>query len=167
MSCWVRVTRMSCGGGGQDDLSGGGGDDTLDGGLGHDTLQGDAGNDRLIGKNGSDILDGGAGDDTLFGGSGNDTLSGGGGNDILDGGDGADVFIFAEGVAVVTAFQNDVDMLLLDPALWGGAAYDAAAMLSFAEAVDGATVFTFPGGERLVIEGLVNPDALLNDIGLL
>jgi Ca2+-binding RTX toxin-like protein len=155
------------GGGGQDDLSGGGGDDTLDGGLGHDTLQGDAGNDRLIGKNGSDILDGGAGDDTLFGGSGNDTLSGGGGNDILDGGDGADVFIFAEGVAVVTAFQNDVDMLLLDPALWGGAAYDAAAMLSFAEAVDGATVFTFPGGERLVIEGLVNPDALLNDIGLL
>ncbi|MHA6326466.1 calcium-binding protein [Roseivivax sp. CAU 1753] len=154
------------GGGGRDVLHGGGDADTLDGGISNDTLSGDAGNDLLIGKNGSDWLDGGAGNDTLYGGAGNDTLTGGGGTDVLDGSTGADTFIFSEGNVVITEFQNDVDTLVLDAALWGGAALDAEAMVDMAEVVDGDLVFAFDDA-RLVIEGLSNPNALLNDILLL
>ncbi|SIT17943.1 serralysin [Roseivivax lentus] len=154
------------GGGGRDHLSGGADDDWLDGGISHDVLFGDGGNDVLIGKNGSDRLDGGAGDDTLYGGSGDDTLTGGGGTDVLDGSTGADTFIFSEGNVVITGFQNDVDTLLLDPALWGGGAQDAEDLVAMAEVIDGDLVFTFDAG-RLVIEDLTNPNALLNDIGLI
>ena len=67
---------------------------------------------------------------------------------------------------MITGFQNDVDRLLLDAGLWGGAPRDAEAMVALAEVVDDDLVFAFDDA-RLVIEGLTNPNALLNDIAML
>ncbi|MHA7874976.1 calcium-binding protein [Roseivivax sp.] len=155
------------GGGSNDRLEGGAGDDSLDGGLAHDALSGGAGDDWMVGKNGADTLTGGSGDDTLYGGSGNDVLQGGAGTDWLDGGAGADVFVFAEGSARIAEFQNDVDTLVLDAALWGGAPLEPEEVLGYATPLGEDLVFSFPEGERLVIAGMSNPAALLNDLEIL
>lgn len=77
--------------------------------------------DILIGDLVANQLYGQAGNDKLFGADGNDTVTGGAGDDFVGGGLGSDVFVFgftnsygnygAEGVDIVTDFQNGVDKL--------------------------------------------------------
>ncbi|WP_299297528.1 CAP domain-containing protein [uncultured Tateyamaria sp.] len=111
------------GGAGNDRVKGGDGSDAVYGADGADLLTGNAGNDTLNGGNGRDTLDGGSGRDRLIGGAENDRLSGqaerdvldgGSGRDILSGGTGDDVFVFSAGRDVVTDFDVDARMEVVD-----------------------------------------------------
>lgn len=125
----------------RDDLMKGfGGNDLLRGLSGNDNIYGGADNDILKGMAGDDFLNGGSGNDRLIGGSGNDVLFGGGGRDILIGGDGADFLNGNAGSAtltggagvdnfqvdigarrvVITDFEDNVDVLLLDGDFYTG-----------------------------------------------
>ena len=129
------------GGLGNDTLEGNSGDDSIDGGFGQDWVSGGIGNDLLRGGGQADTLSGGDGDDRMFGDAGNDSILGGDGNDLLGGGteadvisggfgndtmiggddDASDVFIFARGGGSdrIRGFEQGIDMLWLDDALWG------------------------------------------------
>ncbi|NGQ93305.1 hypothetical protein G5V65_20670 [Rhodobacter sp. HX-7-19] len=148
-----------------DYVDGGDGNDTIYTGGGNDTLIGGAGNDRLEGEDGNDFLDGGAGNDSLIGGSGNDTLRGGAGDDLLLGGDGADVIELTIGggsdrvldfnMTIVdgrTVDRLDVSELVNaqgDPVNW----QDVAISDTTGDG-SGHAVLTFPGGERVILEGV-------------
>jgi len=154
---------------GADSLYGGSGNDVLNGGINDDRLWGDAGNDTLNGNNGADRLFGGDGNDRLFGNSGSDTLDGGAGNDTLNGGIGADTFVFGAGGGIdhVSDFQNNIDTLQLDDALWGGGLTVGQVLSNFATLVGGNTVvFSFGGGNTLSVQGLGNVNALSDDLTL-
>ncbi|RQP07762.1 MAG: peptidase [Paracoccus sp. BP8] len=127
----------------------------LSGLQGFDTLLGLGGNDTLVGGNGNDWLDGGAGADLLIGGYGNDTLLGGAG---------ADHFAFHGGRDVVRDFQDNIDTLRIDDALWGGGTRSVAQVLQYARAVDGNTVFDFGNGNVLTLNGFANIAALQDDL---
>lgn len=127
-------------------------------------LSGLLGNDALFGAGGNDTLLGGAGNDSLFGGIGNDLLVGGVGNDQLNGGAGADHFAFHAGRDVILDFQDNVDTLRIDDALWGGGARTVAQVLSYARVVGGNTVFDFGSGHVLTLNGLGSIDALRDDL---
>jgi len=144
---------------GNDALNGGSGTDTLSGGIGADSLQGGDGNDLVEGNDGFDNLAGNDGNDTLNGNAGNDTLNGGAGDDVMHGGIGADVFVFREGNDTIIQFQNDIDTLQLDDALWGGAALSIEEILAFAT-LDGSGL-TFDFGETtLTIDRIANVPGL-------
>lgn len=157
------------------DLNGGGNalDNELHGNAGANLLHGYAGHDRLVGGGGNDTLNGGAGNDTLLGGVGNDLLigdagrdrlNGGAGDDTMRGGAGADVFIYTAGRDVIQDFQDNIDKIHLDDALWGNRAMTAAQVVSTASVVNGDTVLDFGNGNSLRIIGLANADALINDL---
>lgn len=162
------------GGNGYDQLYGGLGDDSLSGGTGNDRLFGGDGDDDLLGGSGSVSLSGGAGDDDLgggsgrsrlSGGSGNDTLDGGSGNDELAGGSGSDLLLFGRGRDVVTDFENNLDTLRVNDALWGGRALSVAQVLAaYATVVDGAVRLDFGDGNSLTIERLSSAALLLDDL---
>lgn len=153
---------------GADLLEGGGGDDRLSGGINNDTLEGGAGNDRLQGDNGSDYLDGGSGDDLLKGNAGHDTLDGGLGNDLLSGGIGADHFIFRAGHDEIIDFQNEIDTLVLDPALWGGGVREVTQLLAYArETSDGFVSLDFGNGNILDLVGVESLNVLNGDLEFL
>lgn len=181
---------------GADTLNGGAGTDTIRGGGGNDLIRGDIGNDRLLGEggndslygaaggdvlsggSGADLLDGGAGNDrlngdagadTLRGGVGNDTLAGGANNDRLIGGTGADVFVFGPGGGAdrVIDFNPVEDRLLLDATLWGDTTTDPASVVAQFAALSGTdTVFTFAGGERIILQGFAHTVLLDSAIDL-
>lgn len=143
---------------GHDQLLAGAGNDLLVGGVGLDTLYGEDGNDQLIGVGGND---------NLFGGAGADRLEGGAGRDVLNGGAGMDAFVFTDlsGSDFITDFADNVDTLVLDRGLWGGAMLSASAVISsFASFVAGNVVLNFGGGDALTITGLTAPAALLDDL---
>jgi serralysin len=86
-----------------------------------------------------DRIDGKRGDDAISAGDGNDTIIGGLGKDSLTGGAGTDRFVFntapaAANVDTVRDFKHDIDILVLDdaiyrtigPSLSGGELYAAA-----------------------------------------
>ncbi|WP_186766435.1 calcium-binding protein [Phaeobacter marinintestinus] len=148
---------------GKDDLQGEGGADLLHGGAGDDTLDGGGGSDTLDGGGGADTLDGGGGDDALQGNGGPDHLEGGAGDDDLTGGQGADTFLFTEGQDVITDFQNDIDTIELDDALWGGGR-TVEQVLDLARVTNGDLVFDFGDGNILRIIGVRNPDTLSDDL---
>lgn len=151
---------------GFDTQHGDGGEDTLDGGIGNDALYGGMEDDLLLAGNGSDTLLGGEGHDTLYGNSGSDWLDGGTGWNMLNGGIGADTFVFrGGGTTVVEDFQNNIDMLYLDRALWGGGHRSLGEMLSHAFAGPEAVVFDFGPLGQLVLEGLGDPSLLADDLG--
>jgi hypothetical protein len=152
--------------GGDDMLHGGSGDDRLIGHTGNDRLRGGAGDDAIFGGSGRDDLRGGDGDDVLRGGGGDDVLAGDGGNDILIGGGGADRFVFAldGGRDVVKDFQDNVDTLVLDEALWSGTLTARQVVNRFARETDDAVLFVFDGGERVRVEGVTDAMRLVNDI---
>jgi subtilisin-like proprotein convertase family protein len=154
------------GGGGRDRLLGGGGNDRLLGGDDADVARGGSGNDRLIGGRGDDRLSGEAGADVIEGGAGKDVLDGGAGNDTLTGGGQRDVFVFAPGYGSdrIADFQNDIDRLRLDDALWGGGLTAQQVVNTYASASGGNTVFDFGGGNILTVAGVGNPNLLVNDI---
>jgi Ca2+-binding RTX toxin-like protein len=151
------------------DFGPGAGADTVHGGTGNDMILAGAGNDRLYGDAGDDWIDGGAGDDLILGGAGADTLAGGAGRDTLTGGAGADVFVFrrGSGADTITDFANDLDTLLLDSGLWGGADLGFDAILAaYATTTRAGTVLDFGEGDVLTIARLTMAAALLDDISI-
>ena len=127
-------------------------------------LRGGGGADTLRGGNGADRLAGEQGADHLFGGAGNDILSGGSGADLLSGGAGADIFFFDHGADVILDFQDNLDTIRVDDALWGGAPRSVAQVLRMATVVDGDLVLDFGGGHRLTVADLARPGLLADDL---
>ena len=127
-------------------------------------LRGGGGADTLRGGNGADRLAGEQGADHLFGGAGNDILSGGSGSDLLSGGAGADNFIFNHGADVILDFQDNLDTIRVDDALWGGAPRSVAQVLRMATVCDGDLVLDFGGGHRLTVADLARPGLLADDL---
>ncbi len=174
------------GGDGSDTLDGGEGSDTLDGGNDNDLLRGDGGDDAQFGGRGDDTLQGGAGSDALDGGAGADRLEGGGGDDALAGGDGADTLTGGAGSDTIATGAGadvveltggggedrvtDFDMTRVDgrtvdrldvsglvnengdPVTWR----DVTVSDTNGDGT-GDAVLTFPGGERVVMQG-VSPE---------
>lgn len=167
------------GGGGADIIRGKAGKDTIYGGDGNDILNGNGKSDLLLGGDGNDILRGGSGPDLLYGQAGDDTLRGGVGRDKLIGGSGADTFVFKKGwaVDVIRDFEDNVDTIELDAALWGNTAMTVSDLLNPANGY--ATVVTdhstlgahielsFGSSEKLKIFGVSDLNALLDDITIL
>lgn len=163
------------GGGGSDELSGDPGSDTLSGGEAGDKLDGGVGDDVLSGGDGLDALYGGDANDRLFGGRGDDRLSGGSGDDLIDGGRnddrlaggaGDDRFVFT-GIYrrdTILDFKDDVDTIVLDGASLG--VTSRADALSLATVENGNTVFTFGGGDVLIVKNIADPDLLRDDLAI-
>ena len=175
--------------GGRDTLSGGGGNDTyLTDGLdqlieglngGTDTVTSSASftlasnfeNLRLAGaalngtgNAGANQMTGNALNNTLRGMAGNDLLDGAAGNDRLFGNGGADTFVFASGRDTVMDFQNNIDTLRIDDALWGGGARSVAQVLNMAIHVSGDIVFRFANGQTLTIDDYASIASLQDDL---
>ncbi len=173
------ANNMLWGGGGADIIRAGRGDDIIRGGAGNDILNGNQKNDMLIGEGGNDILRGGGRRDKLDGGAGDDRLEGGRGRDKLFGGDGADTFVFKAGWAVdrVSDFEDNIDTIELDSALWLGtygvltvsqviAAFGASNVTNNGNA--GTHVeLNFGGGDTLKIHGISDATLLLDDITII
>ncbi|RAP41731.1 hypothetical protein BYZ73_09015 [Rhodovulum viride] len=145
-------------------LTGNAGANYLCGLGGPDTLSGGAGDDGLVGGTGDDRLWSGDGNDWLDGGEGADLLDGGAGSDLLIGGAGADLFIFTGGWDRIADFEDDLDTLRFDGALWGGAPLDLAEVLSLATATDTGLMFDFRAGNGIVVEGITSVLALADDL---
>jgi len=164
-------------------LWGHGGNDFLKGVFGNDKIWGDAGNDIIYGGSHHDTLRGGIGNDTLYGGSGRDILRGGAGNDRLEGGTGrdkliggagADTFVFKAGWLMdeVRDFEDNVDTLELDSALWGGGAMTVTNLISTygtSNVANNGNASThveldFGGGNIFKIFGISDASLLLDDI---
>lgn len=157
------------GGRGHDRLSGGDAGDDLLGGGGNDRLAGEFGNDRLLGEGGNDWLSGGLGDDTLRGGAGDDTLGGLEGNDTVTGGAGYDSFVFTAGGGsdVFTDFIIGSDALQLGQDLWDFEALTEREVVErFAQVTAQGILFTFAGGETLLLAGATDLDQLPPDLFL-
>lgn len=153
---------------GRDTLKGGKGDDTLEGGLDDDVLRGEGGRDLLLGQAGKDGINGGDGADTLDGGNGNDKLDGEGGNDLLIGGDGADQFLFRPGggVDTISDFELGEDQLRLDDALWSGRLSAQDVVDTYGRVQGNKIVLNFGPGTSIVIEGVTDLEALVDDISI-
>jgi len=149
---------------GFDLLNGGANNDSLNGGLANDTLNGGRGDDRLEGGNGRDILNGGQDEDELRGNAGNDTLNGGLGHDTLNGGLGSDTFIFTAGNDIIQDFENNIDNIVVDQALLGGADPNDINLLDFVSVVNGNLLVTIDGATSLQINSYTNPNTLLDDV---
>ena len=148
---------------GNDRMIGGAGADVLLGQGGADTLNGGNGNDDLFGGSSGDILRGGKGRDTLWGGAGRDELDGGEGNDALHGGADEDRFVFGAGRDVIADFQDDVDTLVLDSALWTGDLTRKQVVRQFASVQDGGVLFDF-GTDSVFVDGIDARSRLVDDI---
>jgi Ca2+-binding RTX toxin-like protein len=158
------------GGQGNDSMLGGDGNDLAQAGIGNDVLWGQAGNDTLFGEAGNDTLLGGDGIDRLSGGADADRIDGGTGADVLSGELGADLFVFNRGYGGdrVADFQDNMDTIVLDDALWGNAALTVASVVTqFARVVSGSVVLDFGNGDVLTLAGLGTTAALLDDITII
>lgn len=112
--------------------------------------------ENAVGGAGADLICGNGAANRLSGRAGDDTLDGGAGNDTLIGGRGADHFVFNQGSGSdwVLDFDNALDVIELDVALWGGAALDHAEIVArFAQLVAGHVVLHF-GSQDLHLLGL-------------
>jgi serralysin len=157
------------GGNNYDTIRGGDGDDQAWGGNGRDLIflgtgndifwdngQNDAnGHDTVYGGAGNDTVNGGGGNEVIFGEAGNDSLIGGIGNDTLWGGADADRFVFLAGCGGdrVGDFEDGIDTLVLDDALWGGGLSVAQVIAAYASTVGADLVFDFGGG-MITLAGL-------------
>jgi serralysin len=150
-----------------EDAVAGSGNDSLFGNNGRNTLDGRGGNDRLEGLDGNDRLLGGGGKDKLLGGAGKDTLDGQDGNDKLTGDAGADAFVFGRGSGkdMVLDFEDDIDTLRLDDALWTGVRTVAQVIADFGTNDNGDVVFDFGGGNVLTVLD-ITLNRLANDIDI-
>lgn len=157
---------VAIGTGGADSLVGGAGQDILIGHAGDDHLIGGDGADLLLGGDGDDRLDGGNGHDILRGGAGDDILTGGAGDDVLWGGPGADTFIFTSGTDLIADFEQGIDQIILDPALWTGLT-SAGDVLAIYGSYDGNRATIDLGeGNVLLIDGIMDYATLADSIAL-
>ena len=103
--------------------------------------------------------------------SGDDRLDGGTGNDALIGGSGSDTLVFGVGYQAdqVQGFQNDIDTIEFDDALWGGGQTATQVVANFAtQTSPGIVDFDFGGGDTLRIiqgSGITTAD-LIDDISI-
>jgi len=160
-----------------ENATGGLGNDVIKGNQVGNILLGGQGKDRLVGFKGKDILKGGHGEDRLNGGKGKDVLKGGQGEDILDGGKGrdflkggsqADIFVFKNkyGKDTIQDFQDDIDTIRLDDALWTGNLNKQQVIDTFASVVAGDIVFDF-GSNKLIIKNFTNLAELADDLSII
>ena len=112
------------------------GDDRINGLGGGDTINGSAGDDEIKGQGGDDDLTGGDGNDSISGGDGNDILLGSAGNDSLSGGSGSDAFVFFGQVG------NDI-----------------------IEDFDRSAGDVLLIDSTLIVDGVGNPNVVINEIG--
>jgi Ca2+-binding RTX toxin-like protein len=134
----------------------------------------DIGTDKLydfenfIGGAGNDTITGNDANNSIFGGGGNDLLDGGLGRDTLNGGVGADIFVFADTGSSdkIISFQDNVDTIRLDDALWSSAGLLTVdqVLATFCAVSGGNLVMNFGGGDVLTIAGITNVAVLSNDI---
>lgn len=177
---------------GNDRFYGGAGRDRLEGGAGNDTYITD-GLDRIVEAAGAGIdtvrsyatltlaanlenlvligkgTQNGAGNglaNRLTGNAHANLLAGHGGNDTLYGGGGADTFLFNAGRDVVLDFQDNIDTLRIDDALWGGDARSIAQVMQCVDIRGGNTVLDFGNGNCLTLAGFTNIAALLDDLAI-
>jgi Ca2+-binding RTX toxin-like protein len=171
------------GGNNYDTIRGGDGDDQAWGGNGRDLIflgtgndifwdnaQADAnGHDTVYGGAGNDTVNGGGGNEVIFGEAGNDSLLGGIGNDTLWGGADADRFVFLAGCGGdrVGDFEDGIDTLVLDDALWGGGLSVAQVIAAYASVIASDTVFDFGGGNTVTLAGWALPASLGDDIAFI
>ena len=146
------------GGDGADMMLGRGWHDILSGGDGADILLGGGGNDRLSGDNGHDSLNGGAGADRLDGGAGDDVLSGGAG---------ADMFVFNGGHDRIADFEQGVDHITLDAALWTGLTSAADVLAIYGSHDDDRVTIDLADGNILDIDGIADYANFAQSITLL
>ena len=132
--------------------------------VGIDGLEGSAFADTLSGDAWGNLLRGGAGNDRLDGRAGNDTLEGGAGDDLLIGGIGADCFIFDGGRDIIADFEDGIDRILIDAALWGQGPPAAEDLLAGATVTATGLVLTFDNGASLDIRGIFDASLLVDDI---
>lgn len=161
------------GGDNPDTINGGDGADDIDGGANGDILNGGAGGDDILGGANGDVINGDAGDDVIDGESGNDRLSGGADDDSLTGGLGTDTFVFALGfdADIVTDFNDDVDTLELDDALWTSSGTLTAQQVvdTFMTEVNSQEfLFDFGGGDTFEIQtsGVASLSIFADDISI-
>lgn len=155
---------------GRDQIYGGDGNDRLHGGKHKDRVYGDDGDDRvygywghdyLKGGNGNDLIRGHSGNDRLYGGNGDDRLEGGEGDDYLSGGRGSDEFVFDLGHDYIRDFNTDMDTLILDDALWGGADLSHQQIIDLYGTWDGDLfMLVFDETNTVVLEGITDPNDL-------
>ena len=153
-------------GGGNDTVLGLAGDDTILGRQGNDTLSAGDGADTVFGGVGADDISGGNGQDVLSGGAGDDRVDGGAGDDVLFGGAGADTFVFNHGTDLISDFEQGLDQIVLDPALWTGFTSAADVLFVYGTFADGRATIDFGDGNILTIDGITDYAGLADDISL-
>ena len=121
-----------------------------------DIITGSSGINKLLGDGGNDTIDGMGGKDVIRGGDGDDRINGGAGNDGLRGDAGFDTFIYqlASGHDFVIDFENDIDTLELDDALWGGTALTPTQVVDTYMTMENANRFYFDFGNGDVLHVL-------------
>lgn len=154
------------GGAGDDHLHGMGGNDSLFGNSGNDVMDGGRGADTLFGGDGNDIIFGGNGQDYVNGGDGDDVVFGGTGDDVLIGGDGADEFVFGGGMDVAQDFVQGVDEVTLDASVWTGLTSVTDVLFLYASYADGRMTIDLGDGDILYINGVMDPDTMVDSINL-
>jgi serralysin len=95
------------------------------------------------------------------------TLNGWNGNDTLVCGAGQDVFVFTRGQDVVQDFADNVDTIAIHRALWQGTANSVQAVLDLFRDTAAGLSIDFGNGNRLVLAGVHDIEALRDDILLL
>ena len=91
-------------------------------------------------------------------------MSGGAGNDVLFGGAGTDTFVFESGRDTISAFEDNLDTILIDRALVNPGMTAEEVIDTHAWVVDGAVVFEFGYGNVLTVQGVSSPNALRDDL---
>ncbi|TDL76219.1 hypothetical protein E2L08_14055 [Palleronia sediminis] len=130
------------------------GDDVIRGAGDGDVIKGGRGDDRIFGRDGDAELRGGQGDDKIVAGEGNTVFGGGG----------ADAFVFRGNDGRIEDFRaGQGDMLYLDAELADGLS-TRAVLDRFAELRNGNTVLDFGDGQKIVLEGVSDADALLGHL---
>lgn len=143
-------------GAGDDTISGGRGADILLGRTGADVLNGDADGDLIMGGAGNDLLRGGSGDDALYGGLDDDRLEGGAGDDLMLGGDGADTFVFNGGTDIIADYDQGVDRIVLDAALWTGLTSAEDVLAVYGSYADDRATIDLGNGNVLHVDGVLD-----------
>lgn len=150
-------------------LQAGDGADWIAGNTLGNLIYGARGNDKIAGGGGNDAVHGGTGSDTLYGSSGNDKIYGEYGGDVLNGGTGSDQFLFARNLGLdrIADWENNIDTLMIDDAIWGGGKTVAQVLSSYGRVVSGAVVLTFNTSNSIRIDGLTSIASLADDLTII
>ena len=83
----------------------------------------------------------------------------------MSGGIGADRFTFGSGRDRILDFQNEIDTLVLDSALWGGGSLSLSQLANYVtETADGSISLDFGNGNILELSGVETLSVLNGDV---